>query len=571
MSKSPAKAGKTSPLTSLGGNTIAYNHESSIYYNGGEIAPDIDENTLISNGFDTIWLNGVLRQSATWTDYGSPIEVSNLEIASGATLTATQGLAFKGGTFTVNGALKSEGEFEAPVVFGPPSEKGNWRGILFEPGSSASVLDETEVIEGGSGYAAVTIKESSPTIINSTFRHNNPKAIAVESGSPVIEKNLFRDNPYGGEGTLYAPNNDWQCNPESKSCGNLVGENVEWNPTAELAEFKAPCVAGAAHPGPRLDCLLYRYAPELRLEEGEHFQPASVAETVENWGDEEHGLWGEGPAARYGNTLLGQREGGDVNLGHAGPWPSLGFPLTLSSLDSSYPGGEEATSEDWIDEFNPWEKSYAEVALGLEVNGFRNHAYAILVKEPGGKIWLEYWYFYYYDDADVEEFGQHEGDWESVLVGLDDKRKPEVFVYSQHKHASRCYVALKKAEVSKDGAPVVFVARRSHANYPAPGDYKTEVPIPAISSDEAYGDGEPLKPALENLGRTQPSWLDWPGHWGNSRGGSPLESASPTGPAFGHEQWTSPAAYAAGADHCRHGIATHEEEEQEQGEEEELE
>ncbi len=550
---------------SLGDNTISYGQGNGISYEGGEIPPDIDDNDLVSNKEDTITLSGVLGQSATWTDHGFPIVVlsSGLEIASPATLTATQGLAIQGGgPITVDGTLNAEGSEDAPVAFEPRgSEK--WSGLIFEPGSGASLLDYAEVVKAGySGWSsapAITINKSSPTIENSMLRENPYQAIFVKEGSPTIESNLFRGNPYGliyeGEGTLSAPNNDWQCNPESKSCGNLVSENVEWKPTASLEERKRPCVPGSAHPGPRKDCLLYRYQPEMKLTDDENFHPSSAAMILENWGNE-NGLWSEWKAGgEYGNELWNMDPPGEW-LSEAGPGFHGGAHLDLSALGSIYPGGKrEASDNDWIDEVNPPGQGYAGVAEGLEGRGYADHAYGILINE-GGKIWLQYWYFYYYDDFGYAALGEHEGDWESVEIGLDEDLKPEVFVYSQHKRAVKCYVEDEEADVTEGGAPIVYVARGSHANYPEAGEYLTEV---SFNPDEAWGKGDTVKPRLENLGRTQPSWLEWPGHWGGSYASNELESDSPTGPAFGHEQWSSPEGYADGAEDCRRGNTEDEE------------
>ena len=562
------ESGENITATSLGNNTIAYNHGGGIYYSGGAIPPDIDENKQVSNRENYTWIRGVLASSATWTDYGYPIQVSSFEVANGATLTATKGLSFEGGTFTVKGTLDTEGTFEEPVVF-QPQDKSSWGGLVFEPGSGSSVIQGAEVIQGGSGgwgsASAIKINGSSPTITYSTLRESPYQAILVKEGSPVIEYDLFRDNPYGliyeGKSTLYAPNNDWECNPESKSCSAVSGK-VEWEPTAALAKFEPPCVAGSAHPGPRLDCLLYRYEPELRLDSEEDYEPASAAEITENWGDE-NGLWREDAKGDYANSLRGVRFGelGEheifvEELGRAGPRYSPWFSLKLDTLGATYPDSEEASPGDWIDEVNPEEESYSEVASELESRGnFEDHAYGILKKDGSGKIWLQYWYFYYYDSFGPGTAGDHEGDWESVEIGLDEELKPEVVVYSQHKNQIRCYVEDEdedeRPRMTESGAPIVFVAKGSHANYPDKGDYETEG-----GEERPDGEGSSLKPPLEDLGRTKPSWLEWPGHWGSSSGGSPIESTSPPGPAF-HPIWDSPDGEADSAELCYANSPSH--------------
>ena len=56
-----------------------------------------------------------------------------------------------------------------------------------------------------------------------------------------------------------------------------------------------------------------------------------------------------------------------------------------------------------------------------------------------GRLWLQYWLFYYYNDYNlVGRFlggGRHEGDWELVQLRLNADEQPELAVYSQHKTA----------------------------------------------------------------------------------------------------------------------------------------
>jgi hypothetical protein len=57
-----------------------------------------------------------------------------------------------------------------------------------------------------------------------------------------------------------------------------------------------------------------------------------------------------------------------------------------------------------------------------------------------------------------------------------------------------------------------------------------------VVPDECDAKGPLVKPALEEL--TLP-WAKWPGLWGSTKAGSPLESNSPRGPVE-HSQYTDP-------------------------------
>ena len=73
----------------------------------------------------------------------------------------------------------------------------------------------------------------------------------------------------------------------------------------------------------------------------------------------------------------------------------------------------------------------------------------------GGKTWLQYWLFSYYNPQNVLGFGVHEGDWEFVQVGLDADGVPDVATYAQHGGGERC----GWSQVQKSGGAPVVVRR----------------------------------------------------------------------------------------------------------------
>ena len=88
------------------------------------------------------------------------------------------------------------------------------------------------------------------------------------------------------------------------------------------------------------------------------------------------------------------------------------------------------------------------------------------VKEDGGRVWLQYWLWCYYNPKHLLGLGKHEGDWEVVQIGLGDDGTPEVVTFSQHEGGE----ARDWEDVKRQGDhPVVYVAPLSHACYFEPG------------------------------------------------------------------------------------------------------
>jgi hypothetical protein len=181
--------------------------------------------------------------------------------------------------------------------------------------------------------------------------------------------------------------------------------------------------------------------------------------------------------------------------------------------------------------------------------------YGRAVRRRDGGRWLQYWVFYAFNPQDrgLLRTGRHEGDWELVQVRLDARGRPEHAVLRAHTWSQGCrWSELVRA---RSGAPVVFVANGSHANYSRPGVHDRPWPDP---NDEADGRGRVVRPPVEPIGEAEPRsrgpdrsieptrqmsprWLAWPGRFGNSEASFiPGEQPSPRGPAF-QLAWSDPA------------------------------
>jgi hypothetical protein len=154
----------------------------------------------------------------------------------------------------------------------------------------------------------------------------------------------------------------------------------------------------------------------------------------------------------------------------------------------------------------------------------------------GGRIWLQYWYWLYYNPKNLFGFGKHEGDWEMIQIGLGADGRPEVLAYAQH-DSGEAREADEAEWIERDGArhPVVYVSPLSHASYFESGTH----PYP-IGIDHPYGDGPESWPAVEPFG----DWVHWPGRWGNTERVIARKIGNgPPSPSQQSSKWTSPAAF----------------------------
>jgi hypothetical protein len=268
------------------------------------------------------------------------------------------------------------------------------------------------------------------------------------------------------------------------------------------------------------DSLLQRHLPFLKYDSHECY----FADSAREWTDY------AANRLQRGNTVI------------AAAAPAAGSSkLTIDFLGSEYANGETAGEDDVISDT---EKDYAKAAAILhQKSEYANRIYGHFV-EAGEERWLQYWFFYFYNDFNlVGGFlgaGRHEGDWEMIQLRLGPDDVPDYAVYAQHTHAGvRRWDQVDL--VPGTARPVVYVARGSHASYFEPGVHGTGNWID-------WADGKrrasTLEPTLEIVRDGEPEWkwLEWPGHWGDTKPGRlrlPFDDDSPVGPGQ-HSQWSEP-------------------------------
>jgi hypothetical protein len=233
------------------------------------------------------------------------------------------------------------------------------------------------------------------------------------------------------------------------------------------------------------------------------------------------------------NYLVG---GGGARLAAADPADPLAN-LSLGLLGyPTYADGRPSSTSDFLDAANGF---YQQDAQRLRAAGYADRVYGRALTS-GGKTWLQYWLFSYYNPQNVLGSGVHEGDWEFIQVGLSADGTPDVATYAQHDGGERCPWSL--VQKTADGAPTVYVALASHASYFSSGVN----PRGLLPDDYHRGAGYAVTPALQIVTPSTPI-LAWQGKWGAS-------ASSPFAPRR-QGKWSAPNSFNTDAGACTVGAA----------------
>jgi hypothetical protein len=168
-----------------------------------------------------------------------------------------------------------------------------------------------------------------------------------------------------------------------------------------------------------------------------------------------------------------------------------------------------------------------------------------------GKLALQYWLFYTYNDWN----NLHEGDWEMIqlLFDADDAEEalgeePVSVGYSQHEGAEAADWGDEKLELVDGRRPVVYPAAGSHANFFDPALYVGSSGEQGVGCDDTRGPHLELEPKVITIPSETAAasaalpWITYEGRWGE------LQDAffnGPTGPNL-KRQWIEPVAWSEG-------------------------
>ena len=267
--------------------------------------------------------------------------------------------------------------------------------------------------------------------------------------------------------------------------------------------------------------LLARYSPYLQYDSLESFRADSAAVMAEHFFD-------GGSKWSYANVL---RRSGKV-FASARPKEKSEKKLDLAFLGKRYANGQAAQATDFLDAAG---RRYVEDARRLHGDPrYADRTYGNVVRESTGATWLQYWFFYYYNDKNFFGVGLHEGDWEMIQLRLGRDGEPNAATFAQHREGQAFNWSDLELKSSPSGdVPVVYVGRGSHASFASAGEHYPMLPLPF--PDYSDGGGPLVRPALEVITGDSPKWVLWPGKWGSS-------DSSPTGPSQ-KGQWKNPTAF----------------------------
>jgi len=267
--------------------------------------------------------------------------------------------------------------------------------------------------------------------------------------------------------------------------------------------------------------LLRRFQPALRYDSNEAFFCDSAAEWTDNPGN-----------------VLRRTEDGQPGAILAATAPSSGpTELNMAFLGASEYANKQPVENE--DEIGAPTRNYRAMYVKLREQHpeYANRMYGRAKNDSKGRLWLQYWFFYFYNDYNLAGgIGLHEGDWEMAQLRMGpDGEHPDLALYAQHVHAEQApWEHVEKPPESPD-TPVVYVARGSHASYFEAGYHETEAWY-----DIADGKRPAPNIELEIIGDDPPGWVLWPGRWGATRARIPgIDQPSPVGPVK-HAQWDDP-------------------------------
>ncbi len=291
-----------------------------------------------------------------------------------------------------------------------------------------------------------------------------------------------------------------------------------------LAAFAVP-VSGALAAAD--DELAQRYAPVVRVQtqaepcgDGEPYTPLDVGVVLDNVEVAFRGPWDSTSLVKVAPTAADLAEG----------YPQYHLDFPGNALD---PGCD----------YDLWSKRIAE--------GTRPTTYARVVTDPGrpGKLALQYWLFYAYNDYN----NKHEGDWEMIQLVFDAADaegalagSPTEVGYAQHEGAERAAWDDPKLERAAGTHPVVYAAVGSHASFYEPALFLGRSAAQGVGCDDTSGPHTDLRPRVAVVPTAEADyrdaypWLGFQGHWGEKH---EAFYNGPTGPNT-KPQWTEPIAWA---------------------------
>ncbi len=192
---------QTGIAPTITGNTFTNVDSSPMHAGANIIIPILNSNTI--NGMTSAGRIEVVgeqvNQDAHWTVWPAPYVVVSGTVSvykdttGPATLTIDPGVTVKFasssnlqvGTSTSQGALVARGTAASHITFTRSGTSGNWYGLNFQAGTTASTTDLEYVdVQYSTG---VSMTSASPTIRNSTITNVTGNGLTFNSSNPVLD------------------------------------------------------------------------------------------------------------------------------------------------------------------------------------------------------------------------------------------------------------------------------------------------------------------------------------------------------------------------------------------------
>lgn len=235
---------------------------------------------------------------------------------------------------------------------------------------------------------------------------------------------------------------------------------------------------------------------------------------------------------------------GEPTVGLSGPWsrqiievaPTAESIAGLYRYHLDFPG--DATNPGC--DFEEWERR---LTAGRDAAVYAH--VATEAKYPG-KLALQYWFFYVYNDWN----NLHEGDWEMVQLTFDATTAAQALTqtptdvgYSQHSGGEATeWDDADTLEIVDGTHPVVHPAAGSHANFFGTALYLGSSQTEGVGCDDTRGPGPDIRPTVFTIpsdpaeARQKFPWITFEGRWGEMQ---PAFFNGPTGPNM-KDSWSEP-------------------------------
>jgi hypothetical protein len=234
----------------------------------------------------------------------------------------------------------------------------------------------------------------------------------------------------------------------------------------------------------------------------------------------------------------------EPTVGLSGPWSRQIVTVAPTAEDTAglyryhldFPG--DATNPGC--DFEQWERRIAK--------GRNPAVYAHVATEAKypGKLALQYWFFYVYNDWN----NLHEGDWEMAQLTFDADNAAQALTqlptevgYSQHSGGEATEWENGETLEIVDGThPVVHPAAGSHANFFGEALYLGSSKTEGVGCDDTRGAGPDIRPTVFTIpsdtaeAAAKFPWITFEGRWGELQ---PAFFNGPTGPNM-KDSWTEP-------------------------------